>query len=231
MHDDLQAILTLWENDRAALLAEERLSALDAAIQAATTRLAELAADRAALEARRTALNTEDRDLQRRLSDVITRRQRTQALIDAGKATDFLVATRQVEAMAGQQDELETRALEIMEELETLAARETELQRSTTLAEARHREALADRDAQSPGHRDELARLAQAREPLWTRLLREDQNRYRNLRARGQIPVSRMVDSTCSACRRAVPPQTIQEIRRAIKVHCCLGCYRWLYET
>ncbi len=230
MHDDLQSVLSLWETDRATLAVEERLAALDEAIKTAAARLAQIAAEDAEIEARRKALTEEEATLQRRLTDVSTRRARTQTLIDAGKAADFLVATRQVETMAAQADELETRILEILEELETLAARSAALTRSRTLAEARHREALADRDAQSPGYREELERLAVERAPRWARLVRDDQNRYRNLRTRNQVPIAVLRENTCTACRRSVPPQTVNEIHRGAKVHLCLSCLRWLVE-
>lgn len=230
MHDDLQAVLSLWERDRATLAIEERLAALDEAIRAAAERLEQIARQRAELEARRAALNEEERVLQKRLTDVSTRRIRTRELIDSGRATDYLVATRQVESMATQQDELETRILEILEEVEGIDAGLAGLERSTTLGVARHREALADRERELPLHNAELARLAAERAPRWERLIRDEQNRYRNLRLRNQVPIALLVEDTCASCRRSVPPQTVNEIHRGAKVHHCLSCLRWLVE-
>lgn len=231
MHEELSAVIRLWETDRAALAAEERLAALDAAISAAAARVAQVGVERAAVDARRAKLATEERELQKRLDDVSTRRARTQALIDAGKATDFLVATRQVEAMAAQKDELETHILEILEEQEGLAARQQELDRSATLAAAREREARADREAQADGLRAELARLAEERGPRWGALHREAQTRYRNLRTLKQKPLSLLASSTCTACHRSIPPQMVNELRRGLRAHTCPGCLRWLYEN
>lgn len=230
MQDDLRAVLALWEVDHAILVAEERLASLDAAIKAAEERVAQVAAERAEVEARRAALTEEESALQKRLDDTTTRRVRTQALIDSGKATDFLVATRQVEAAKVQGDELETRILEILDELESLAGRQDELGRSATLAAARAREARADRDAAAPDLHAELARLGAARETRWKALLRDDQNRYRNLRAQNLTPVARLTGTVCSGCRREVPPQVVYEIRRGMKNHHCRSCGRWLYE-
>lgn len=230
MHDDLVAIIALWGTDRQTLGLEERLAALEGAITATAARQAEVAAERAALVERQAALRGEEATLSKRLDDATTRKLRTQALIDAGKATDFLVATRQVETAAAAADELETRILEIMEEQEALSQKLADNARSGVLAEARHREALRDREAQAPGLRAEIEALAARRPPQWAALPREEQNRYRNLRKLGLRPLASMVGEVCTGCRMQVPPQMVHEIRHGHRTHLCRGCGRWLVE-
>lgn len=230
MQDELVAIIALWGTDRQALGLEERLAALDAAVTATAERQALVAAERRALEDRQSTLRAEEKTQSKRLDDATTRKQRTQALIDAGKATDFLVATRQVEAAAAAADELETRILEILEELESLAAKLVDNARSGVLADARHREALLDREAQAPGLRAQLAELATRRQPQWERLTRDEQNRYRNLRTLNLRPVSRLAGEICTGCRRQVAPQMALEVKRGDRVHHCRSCGRWLVD-
>lgn len=220
--------MALWEVDKGIARAEEALVKLDAAIAATDARLAELAAERAAIQRRQAELATQERELTKRLDDASTRKQRTQALIDAGKATDFITATRQVETAAAAASELEGQILAIMEEQDQLLARLAEMARSDVLAAARKREAVIDRDAAAPGIREEISGLNAAREVAWTALPQGDRTRYRNLRAQGLRPVARIVGGACNGCRMNVPFQMLNEMKSGLRAHTCRGCNRWL---
>ena len=228
MQEDLQAVLALWKVDKGVARAEDALARLDAAVAACDARLNELAQQRAAIQKRQAEIAASERELNRRLDDASTRRKRTQALIDAGKATDYITATRQVETAAAQVDELEGQLFGLLEEGEQLSARLVELQRSDVLAEARKREALLDREAATPGLKEELARLGGQREGAWTGLTQGDRTRYRNLRTQGLRPVARVSGNACSGCRMAVPFQMLNELKAGSRTHTCRGCNRWL---
>ena len=230
MHDDLLAIIALWEADQALAKAQEAIRAREVAITEATAREAEIAAGRAEIAAKKKALGIEEQTLQRRLDDATTRKERTQALIDGGKATDFLTATRQVETAKEQISTLETAILTLMEEGETLAARDGELARSAVLWAARHREAIADRERDLPAQQEELARCQALREQRWAAVSRNEQSHYKVLRSRGFRPIARFPGGVCEACHMGVPPQMGSEVRRGARAHHCRGCGRWLVE-
>lgn len=228
MQDDLQAVVALWNVDKGIARAEEGLARLDAAIAACDARLAELARERAASNQRLEALAVSERELAKKLDDSSARKQKTQALIDAGKATDYITATRQVENAVAQINDFEGQIFAILEEQEQLQGRLDELGRQDVLAAARKREALLDRDAASPALKDELARLGVARESAWTQLPQGDRTRYRNLRSQGLRPVARVSGTACAGCRMNVPFQMLNELKSGARTHTCRGCNRWL---
>lgn len=226
--DELQAVVALWELDKGIARAEEALVRLDGSIAAATARIAEIAAERAEIRARQQVLTDEERGHQRKLDDALTRKRRTQELIDQGLATDYITATRQVATAAAMAEELEGQILVIMEEQEQLVERLEGLQRSDTLAAARQREAELDRDAAVPGIKAEIAQLTTAREAAWELLPVADRSRYKILRAQGLRPVAPIVGGACNGCRQNVPFQVLNELKRGVKAHTCRGCNRWL---
>ena len=228
MQEELQAVVAVWELDKGIARGEEALVQLDSAITAADARIAEIAAERAQIAARQKALVDEERGLQRKLDEALTRKRRTQDLIDQGMATDYITATRQVQTAASMAEDQEGQILVIMEEQEQLLSRLEGLARSDVLGAARRREAEIDRDAAAPGIKAEIAQLSGVREAAWNQLPAPDRSRYKILRAQGLRPVARVVGGACNGCRQNVPFQVLNELKRGIKAHTCRGCNRWL---
>ena len=76
MQEELQAVVAVWELDKGIARGEEALVQLDSAITAADARCAEIAAERAQIAARQKALVDEERGLQRKLDEALTRKRR-----------------------------------------------------------------------------------------------------------------------------------------------------------
>lgn len=228
MQEDVLAVVALWGVDQELRKRADRLRALDKAVSDAEARLAALDAEIAAGAAAIASARRDEVQLQRRLDEYTTNRDRARRLLDTGAAADYHAVERQFQQCATIVDDLETSVLQSMEKIEAMEAQAAERARSRTLWAARHREAQADREDQAPPLQAEIAELQPQRAERWSKLVRDDRTRYEDLTRRGQEPIATLTAAnTCSACNMLAPPQMVLEVGRGTRTHTCRGCRRW----
>jgi len=120
------------------------------------------------------------------------------------------------------------RLIDNQESLEkAIKNRESEvLERQREIEEDRRRtEEFSDRQKGQIIHLDHEKSdlLEQFPEPLFLQ--------YSRLRSshRNGLVVSRIQNGTCEVCRMTLPPRTLTEVKKKLKIVPCLHCQRWLY--
>ncbi len=228
MHEDLVAIIALWDNVHSAdqLQLERKTCALDrskALAHKASTDDA-LQACRAALE----AVKSEEHRVMRRLDSYRNKVKTTRTMIDTGKAPDYRLAERQLHACTEIVDELETAALELMEARDEAEQALAAAEQAFDTAQGDARRAVEHERNRVPRIDAELADLETARPELRAALSASERGAFDVLRARGRSAVATMRDGACTACNYGAPSQVVNEINGAVRVHRCRNCGRFL---
>lgn len=85
-------------------------------------------------------------------------------------------------------------------------------------------------DARASGLGAELDEARKARAALLAEVPEDVLRRYeRILKHKGDFALVPLVKQTCGGCHMILPPQTIQDVKRAQAVHTCTFCGRMLY--
>lgn len=231
MHEHVLIARDLWKLDAAIDAARAALAELGAAERqaAAEVERSEQALARARAELQR--LGEEERALYRRLDDYTRRRDATRAMIDEGRAPDFLAAERQYEQCAEIVDDIETALLEMMESRDEVEGRIARGEIRLKLARQSLAEARARRVEEEPRRRAEIEALSVRcadRRALLPDDLREH---YDDLRRRRQAPLADIRDGACDACHVTVPAQVQLEVKLGRRPHTCRACGRILVEV
>jgi predicted nucleic acid-binding Zn-ribbon protein len=181
-------------------------------------------AERAELEARRRELEGALNDEEAKMKD---RRMRLNRIRNEKEAS---AVRREIEVGKEGNQKIEEDLMVVFEGLDTVGARETELQREHDGIDARRAEQHAKVEievaALSAGldearrHRDELAGAIDA----------ELRRKYERIfdRRRG-LAVVEVRGGTCQGCHMRVAPQLFNEIQRNQRVIVCPNCHRILY--
>ncbi len=228
MHPELEAVVKLWENvNRADRLQAERVTCIENRSLTVTNQRE--AAE--ALEAARVALDgvrTEERRVMRKLDSYRKRVSTTRTMIDTGKAPDYRLAEQQLRSCILIVDDLETEALELMEQRDDAEQVAEAAQQAFDAAEdASTRAVVRERD-RIPAIDRELEDLDLARPALQEALTHEHRGPFRTLRARNRSAVATLRDGACSVCNYASPSQVVNEIEGHTRVHTCRNCGRFL---
>ena len=231
MQDALFVIRDLNRIDSDIAAARKMLADMIAAVRSTT---ALVAAENETLaktgEALAKALD-EERKLSRRMEEYVIRRDRTQKLIDEGKAPDFQSANRQLQQCAAIVDDLELEVLEAMElreELEAEVATITERLAATRAKDSSGRSAY--RDA-SPGLKKTVTELTARRPPFLERLNPDERRIYTNLHDAGNAAMTHIEHGVCQDCNREVPQQALLEVESGKRIHRCRGCGRFFFSV
>jgi len=233
---DLEALLAVQELDTAIDRARHRRATLDerAALVAIDAQLASGEQQLSAARAQRNAVSDREQSLEGTLTAVEGRASEVKKRLYGGTVS----ATRELQAMAAELDSLtarasdiESQALEVMEEGEPLDARVQALEgeRASSIAarivvEAR----LAQLEVEVDGETDVLSDArANAAGHVPAGLLAT----YEDLRQRlGGTGVARLVGSRCGGCHLTLPATELDRLRRQVpgNVSFCEQCERIL---
>lgn len=228
MHPDLVAISNVWQRDAALDLLKAEHDGLTGAVTAAQAALDGARATLAAAEATLDRVKKEERANNRSLDEYVQKRDTTRRMIDTGTAPDYAAAQRQLDNCLHIVDELETKGLGLLEELDAATDAVTAGKKAVAAAEATlatAREKLAARDA--PIH-EESAMLAKAREGAWAELPAIYRTPYHDLRRRKRRALVNVVEGNCVQCHMRIPPQRMVEVATFKAVHTCPGCQGYL---
>jgi predicted nucleic acid-binding Zn-ribbon protein len=205
--------------DKEILDAERRIPAAEA----------EVAQSAAARDAARRALTTA-RDEERRIDgEVATARQRRSSALralDQGLG-DPTAVQHQITTSNAHIDELETKQLALMEQIEGLAASMARLETAWKAAMA-HLD--AERAAVPPilaANRSNRVRAWAERTVAFEPLPRDLQNRYTTVRTKRKTAVTTALDGYCVRCTQAIPKRDLLDLDKGL-LHACPGCSRYV---
>jgi len=224
MHADLVALSNVWQSDVTIDTLKAEHEGLSAALKSAVEDKAGAEQARTQAKAALDAVHGRQRATNRELDEYTGKREATRRMIDGGTAPDYDAATRQLARCTEIVDQLETRALEELEEEDaakaTLAAAE-EAVATTTRRQDEARAALGARDAPL---RTELAATLPKRELAWSALPADLRAPYTELRRKRRRALVNTVDGICQSCSMRVPANKVNEVALHKAVHACPGC-------
>jgi len=176
------------------------------------------------------AVTAAERKLNRRMEEYILRRDKTRRMLDEGQVSDFITASRQLDQCTMIADDLELEVLEHMERMETLSEQLSMLKLHLAGERVADTEARAEYHERAPVLKAEAATLQAGRGAILALLFPEQQRGYATLRRYGLEPLTNIIDGTCKACHRRVPPQAALEVQSGKRIHTCRGCGRFFFE-
>jgi predicted nucleic acid-binding Zn-ribbon protein len=228
LHPDLVAISNVWQPDAAIDALKAEHEGLSAAVKKAIEAKGSAEAAKAAAQAAVDTLRTETRANTRELEEYVAKRTSTERMINDGSAPDYAAAERQLAKCSEIVDQLETRALELMETEDSAraalaAATDAVAQATHTLDEARA--ALGTRDAPL---RAELAALLPRKEAAWAQLHHDLRAPYSELRRKKRRVLVNTVEGVCQTCQMRVPANKVNEVALGKALHVCPGCGGYL---
>jgi predicted nucleic acid-binding Zn-ribbon protein len=178
-------------------------------------------AEKQALVLKRRAVEKEVEGLEQKVRDNLGRQggARTNAELDALK--------REGAFFREQKSSLETQVLEFFDQEEAadgrIAAAKEKVAQAKQVADSRAKE-LAEKEA---GLKAELERLKGECAALGERLPPPVRSRFDQLaRAKGGVAVVIVARGACGGCHNALPPQFVNEVRKAEKLLYCEACGR-----
>jgi predicted nucleic acid-binding Zn-ribbon protein len=155
----------------------------------------------------------------------------TRTMIDTGKAPDYRLAEQQLRNCTEMVDQLETEALELMEQRDEAEQAMEAAERAFVQArEAAEKAVVRERD-RIPEIDRALEDLDLARPPLQAALAPEHKGPFRILRSRKRFALSHLQDGACSRCNYGAPSQVVNEIEGHQRVHTCRNCGRFLLPS
>jgi predicted nucleic acid-binding Zn-ribbon protein len=223
MHPDLVALSNLWRPDSTGDRLRAEHEALTAGVARAKASLEQADAAKSAAAAALDGLVKEERVLARELDMYVQKRDSTRRMIDGG-TNDYAAAERQLTQCTAKVDELETRALELMDRIDAArgdvaAALKAHAKATEELAAAQN--ALKARDA---ALRVELAEAMKARDEALPLVPPDLRGPYTELRRRKRQALVNVVEGNCATCHMRIPPQKLNETTLDRAVHTCPGC-------
>jgi predicted nucleic acid-binding Zn-ribbon protein len=228
MHVDLALISNLWSVDSAMDKLRAEHDSLSGAVRSAVTTLASCEAEVLAATAARDKVVVETRTNDRELAGYVEQRNKTRTMINTGTAPDYAAAERQLAQVLAIVDQLETRSLELMEQLDAATAAKEAAEKERAKAQeslAAARAALGVRDGPI---RVELTALIAKQKIAAAELPSMYRTDYGEQRRRKRPGVTTVGEAgTCTNCGMKARPQHLIEVQLARAVHACSGCGAW----
>lgn len=233
MLDEVRALLILQDRDRRLMALARDLAKLP---QDEARAKSQLAGDEAAVaKAKESVVDGEVR-LKRLEIDAETRRTTIQRLktqqFETRKNDEYQALAHEITRYEGEIDALETKELELMEEIDafrsTLAAAEQSLGKTKGLVAedleriSQRRERIEAEQAEVSAEREKLAADApEERLPLYERLMK----------TKDGLALAEMRDGKCEGCHMKVIPSTVVRVHNAKEICQCENCGRILYDA
>ncbi len=228
MNEELLAIVRIWENANAVSDLEARCRALVESERKARKDLKLAIAELDEQRARRKQIRQREARLLSKLDTHQRQLRNTRKLIDLGQASDYQLATRQVESCKATIGDLETQILCSMEELDQV---DLQIEKQRERVEACKRAVASSREAtrqELPGLEERLSEFREVLPRLESELRLFHLEHIKRLRQSGQSIVSRLRDGCCSSCHFMLAPQMVNEVQSGARVHTCRHCGRYL---
>ncbi len=232
LNENLQALYALQQIDTQIMRARRTQTQLDngaQATQAAQQAQAHAAAQLGILH----KASAELKDSELKLAALEAKRKATHQRLYQGTVTnakELANIEREIESLGRQQSDMDTRILELMEQVELTqtaasmaqaAAHEADTKRADTLAKYQSRfEALSLEAAEATRRRPAAAAAVEDQALL---------KRYEDIRAKhANIGIAKIEDGDCGGCHMKLPSADIKIVREGQKPQTCENCGRLL---
>jgi hypothetical protein len=196
---------------------------------------AEIGVEEAQLQAQRQQLHaaqTEYRDQELELKTLQDKKSRFESQLATGKVRnprEIEDLMKQVNMLQREADRVETRALELMLQVEDQRSHISG--RESTLAETRDRlQSMREKFETTGGRlRDEIAQLEARRKELSAQVGPPLLKRYDSIRIRqGNLGLAKVVADTCPGCRVTISSERLKGIKSGRTLESCDNCGRLL---
>jgi predicted nucleic acid-binding Zn-ribbon protein len=137
--------------------------------------------------------------------------------------TEYSALLREIDEVAAHVSAAEEEALLAMEEGDSLRAQQQQVQREQSAVQVDLERRAGEQRALLAQALERLAFVERERDRIVPELGPEIERTYRRVASRGGMPVARLVATSCSACHRAVPPETRNRIQKG-ELRTCENC-------
>jgi len=198
---------------------ERELKCLQADLDAATARLRSLRAELQDAELSLKAIETKKKNYERKLYSG-----------EVGNPKELESIQHEIQVLAESKDHAEDRILTLMDAIEPVAAEAEGLEKEIAALEARLGEIRAEHAKRTAILQAQMAEAVAARAPAAEKVDPVVLRRYEDLRARGGgIGLAEVIEGSCSACRMAIPSNTLRNLADSTGLVFCESCNRILY--
>jgi predicted nucleic acid-binding Zn-ribbon protein len=227
----IDRLAALQEMDRRLKEKRERAQGLTSEIDEVVARIAALQAELVALGAQRATLELQRADLDVRLDAEGTRIKDSRMRMNRVRNDrELLALKREVDLAKEANKQLEEQMIAVMEQLEAIGARVTEVEQALAGVQADSTQEIDARREQIAALRGELEVLDVERARAAEGLSNSLRARYEQLfERRGGTAVVEVRNGTCLGCHMHVPPQLFNELKKFRDVRTCPNCHRILY--
>lgn len=184
-------------------------------------------------EIRRLQRNEEvrHRDLEGELKTLAVKKKSNEdRLVTFKNNTEYTALIKEADFLAKRVDEIENKALVILEQLEKRAAVIDAMELALTQIRAAVTSQLADFKAAEAASKNYLANLTIQRAALTEAIEPNLIKRYEEIAGtKGGLVVTAALNGLCLACRMSFPPQIYNELQQNQKISVCPNCGRFLY--
>jgi uncharacterized protein len=184
---------------------------------------------------KREKVETEHFDKDLELKTVEAKKKKDEDLMFSGKVSNLKELKdlqKESEACGREIDRLSTRALELMDELETAKKEERESKSTLEATQAKLAEILESYEKNGAQTKVEIAELKEQRKTMTPEIPPALLERYKKMQARqGVVVVSEVDDNVCAACHTAVPNHLLTAVRSSKAIQLCDSCGRILVWT
>ncbi len=143
---------------------------------------------------------------------------------------EYIALIKEANFLAKRVDEIENKALVILEQLEKRAAVIDTMELALTQIRDAITSQVADFKADEVASQKYLADLTTQRVTLTEAIEPNLIKRYEEIaETKGELVVTAALNSLCLACRMSFPPQIYNELQRNQKISVCPNCGRFLY--
>lgn len=231
MLDEVRALLILQDRDRRLLELNRDLEKLP---QEEARAKAKLAGDEAAVKTAHDALIQTDLKLKKLELDAGTRkttigRLKTQQF-ETRKNEEFQALGHEITRYEKELDDLETKELEVMEEMDAARARQREAEQALAKTKSIIDADLAAIATRGERLRADVAELKTERETLASTANADIMPLYERLmKTKAGLAIAPMHDGKCGGCHMKLIPSTIVAVQSAREIARCEDCGRILY--
>lgn len=230
MHEQVLKLASLWKQDQARDTVLEALQDLRDKVSKNEAQHARATERCDSLASQLKELRKQERQHTTSMDKYAKKRDKTQAMIDEGRAPDFQVAMSQLARCAELVDDEETILLELMEQIEELQGKHQGQVNSQGIFAQRLAEAEAALEAQRGGLQASIDQATVTRDAARDGIFNDLLHRYDNCRSRGFHPFADVRGTICMGCNVGLERMVIAEHRRGVSVQWCRSCGRYLGE-
>lgn len=231
LKDQLEPLIRLQDIDNRVVILKSEMARIPERIETARAYLEEIQKQVTQCRAEGETCDQHKREKERDLEtceERLNKARNRQSEIKTNK--EYQVHLQEIETLKSEKGRIEEELLILMEQVEVLKRKETELTQSLKGAEEKFESERQQLEKQSDAFKAELGDVEKERdaitpaiEPKLLKLYRQIKNLHRE---RAVVPIQH---GTCGGCHMNVPPQMVAEVKARHRILTCSQCQRILY--